>query len=69
VGGASVVILTDGAFHSGDFDVVASDETPFKEIPLKHGFQDECGQGRAGSPRTVAICHFFMVERPNAPPL
>jgi hypothetical protein len=40
VGGASVVILTDGAFHSGDFDLVASNEAVFREILLKHGFQD-----------------------------
>jgi hypothetical protein len=31
VGGASIVILTDGAFHSGDFDVVASDEALFRK--------------------------------------
>ena len=47
VGGASVVILTDGEFHSGDFDLVATDVALFREILLKYGFQDERGQGRA----------------------
>ncbi len=63
VGGASVVILTDGAFHSGDFDLVASNEAVFREILLKHGFQDEKGQGRAGSVLHVGWMH------PNHPDL
>jgi hypothetical protein len=57
VGGASVVILTDGAFHSGDFDLVASNEAVFREILLKHGFQDEKGQGRAESMLHVGWMH------------
>jgi hypothetical protein len=49
VGGASVVILTDGAFHLSDFDLVASNETVFREVLHKNAFQDEKGQGPAGS--------------------
>ena len=42
--GASVVILTDGAFHLSDFDLVASNETVFREILHKNAFQDEKGR-------------------------
>jgi hypothetical protein len=38
VGGASVVIFTDGFFHSGDFELVAADEQLFEEIILEFGF-------------------------------
>jgi hypothetical protein len=57
VGGASVVILTDGAFHSGDFDLVASDAALFREILLRHGFHDERGQGRPGAMLHVGWMH------------
>lgn len=57
VGGASVVILTDGAFHSGDFDLVATDAVLFRNILLKHGFQDERGQGRGGNVLHVGWMH------------
>lgn len=46
VGDASVVILTDGEFHSGDFELVVADEALFREILLKHGFQDERGKNK-----------------------
>ncbi len=46
VGGASVVILTDGKFQSGDFDLVVENEDLFRDILLKHGFRDERGQGK-----------------------
>jgi hypothetical protein len=57
VGGASVVILTDGEFQSGDFDLVASDEALFREVLLKHGFQDERGQGRGQGMLQVGWMH------------
>jgi hypothetical protein len=63
VGGASIVILTGGAFHSGDFDLVVAHEDLFKEILFKHGFQNERGQGRAGSMLHVGYMH------PNHPDL
>lgn len=46
VGGASIVILTAGEFHSGDFDLVVSNENLFREILLRHGFVDEKGKGK-----------------------
>jgi hypothetical protein len=39
------------------FDLVASNEAVLSEILLKHGFQDEKGQGRAGSVLHVGWMH------------
>jgi len=41
VGGASVVIITDGQFHSGDFDLVVGNQALFETILRAHGFQEE----------------------------
>ena len=57
VGGASVVILMDSAFHSGDFDLVAADEVLFRKILLEHDFQDERGQGRSGTVLHIGWMH------------
>lgn len=62
VGGASVVILTDGEFHSGDFDLVASDSALFRDILLKHGFLDERGQG--GRPGILQV-GWMHPDHPN----
>jgi hypothetical protein len=45
VGGASVVVITDGEFHSGDFDLVVANQQLFEAILREHGFQEERGQG------------------------
>jgi len=46
VGGAAVAIFTQGAFHSADFDLVASAEDIFHEIMLAHGFKSEDRRGK-----------------------
>jgi hypothetical protein len=46
VGGASVVIMTDGQFQSGDFDLVLSDDQLFKKILFQYGFNEESGPNR-----------------------
>jgi hypothetical protein len=46
VGGASVVIMTDGQFQSGDFDLVLSDDQLFKKILFQYGFYEESGPNR-----------------------
>ncbi len=45
VGGAATAIYTDGAFPSGDFDFVASDDAAFREAMQETGF---CPERRAG---------------------
>ena len=45
VGGAATAIYTAGAFPSGDFDVVATNDPAFAAAMLMHGFRREDGAG------------------------
>lgn len=50
VGGAAVNVLTDGSFHSGDFDIQALDDDALDAAFLEEGFirEDRQGQLRFG---------------------
>lgn len=53
VGGAAVSLLTDGAFPSSDFDIVAPASPVFDEELLKAGFVPE----RAPGLLHIGFCH------------
>lgn len=46
VGGAAVVIYTEGAFPSGDFDLVTVADRGFLDILMETGFREDTGPGK-----------------------
>lgn len=46
VGGAAAALFTDGAFLSGDFDIVAASDNAFDEAMRAHGFRREDRHGK-----------------------
>lgn len=45
VGGAATVLYTEGAFNSGDFDLVAMNDPVFNQAMTAHGFKKEDRSG------------------------
>jgi hypothetical protein len=46
VGGAAVVVYTNGLFHSGDFDLITAADESFLRILLETGFHEDTGPGK-----------------------